>query len=600
MMKPAPYRSPLALLLSAALVSTSVAACKPKRVEEPAAEVKSENEEDANRFAALRVDGTVTYMWQALIVPGVAGPELRNDSNIHQCWYRYDTPPGEAIAERGTENFELLKKYADKAVNVNPMSVTTDVLTATFNELHLSLYAKDENGNAVDNSQGGVQGVLEHIKEKEIDTLFTAIVAAEEAVKEEMLDPDAITSPLLYQTEDGSDHIVVTPQRAYGCPRATEIVRLQSEKISISPQAIATSGGTNLTEEGDQSMYIVGVILKAGVALAKVAPRAIQAAPRLLKIGQPLRSISAGVLKAPQAVGRIAKFGLTKAGSLKALAASKWNTVVTTARTTAQNAAKFRTDLGTKIAQRQSQSLANIARARRNELATGYKSLFGRNASLKQFKEVRELATGAPRSLIQPIYMRLPGGATRKIASTADALNLEKELARLGSQRMQAATVQNLKNQWARQMKRAATNPKVQNVQRRIWNGINFGLTASTGWTAKECWDTRDTWCGFKPKNGTSLNLADSEGEGEGGMDFYVGGYTSTNASRPARIDALIELEKSDITAEEKQPLREELASFYEADCPETASRIRAGQGDRAVIGSKGSATEPAFEGCPL
>ncbi len=148
-----------------------------------------EDPDDASRFAALRYDGSVTYLFQALIIPNGTPEEFKNDSSIYQCWYRHDTPAkGEAgyedIAKEGTNNFELFQKFKNEVKNVNAMAVPTDKLLSVMNEIGETMYAKDENGKEIDPSTGGINGTLDQISEESIDAVFSAVSISEQSMEE--------------------------------------------------------------------------------------------------------------------------------------------------------------------------------------------------------------------------------------------------------------------------------------------------------------------------------------------------------------------------------------------------------------------------------
>ncbi len=240
---------------------------------------------EAQRMAAFRADGGATYLWQASIIRDNSAMIENEDPLLYQCWYRHDTPAKDGIAKEGSDNFELLLKYADQAKNLNVLAVPTQVLEEAFNEFDwaaagLAPSAAEKSENAQ------MSGALEHEDAIVAERVSIAVTVAEMAVEEDLSSPDSPLTTEVISAADGQNAVAILPTKAIYCPSPKELIGSKGLPLPIATEQLPSDGSTannpQLGLVAPVALPVVGLVVR-GAMLLKNAPGLPRALPTVAR-----------------------------------------------------------------------------------------------------------------------------------------------------------------------------------------------------------------------------------------------------------------------------------------------------------------------------
>jgi hypothetical protein len=576
------------------LISLSMQNCLKKTT------AKNTNEEpsDASRFAALRYDGSVTYLFQALVAPSSTPEEFKNSANVYQCWYRHDTPKNEEIASSGTDNLELFQKYKNNMQNVNVFAVPTDTLSLVMEEINASVYAKDENGNDIDPSKGGIQGVLEQINEQAIDAVYSGVVIAENALEDEANPENRLDEPDVLQSADGTDTVLVMPTRFISCPSALELAGLQGNNTAMSEETLKLfandKSAFNLGEEfqseklqAEQPQLNFIVPLIRGVIIGS---KFILRGGPLLRNTRAIQMVSSASRLAPRAAGKfITKSAKFTRGTIPKLASDTAKAIASSPAYAADKASRVGRAL------KQKSILNKISfydDALLNKLGTAAKMSQGNIAKVKIAQNIT--AAGAKfKPFTVTTKVNTVNGVGRTLSHT---ITSQDELLRF------LKTTQSATNQGTRQAitgkifsegTSAATRAGGNKWFKLMGSGFNTASWVWTGWELKEM--LKGTNVGDKANEvagGVVEGVANGALQVTDKAHIVLNTAKNPKAKLPEQVQALYNFESEvrkqgkNLTEEDKksiQAAREEMAKPFEDNCPDAARYIRNGGGAASV-----------------
>ena len=247
--------------------------------------IQTEGDAETERFVSRNSDGSATYLWQALVIPDDSLAHDLLPENSYQCWYRYDAKSGESPKDE-FDNFDLLKHFVSRAatqdagpVNLNVMAAPTSVMSALLESLEetedvdsqgkINPLPQDENDRVADFSKGGVHGTIDAVSNKIIDIVSAAVQKSGDAVVDDLVAEDSSDQAVEVEMMSDDTKFTVLPTKPLFCPSASELVKLQTEKLEVTTSDLKSEDPT--LDQTQPQMNFVGKALVTGFFLAKGA-----------------------------------------------------------------------------------------------------------------------------------------------------------------------------------------------------------------------------------------------------------------------------------------------------------------------------------------